>query len=325
MRPRYNLPKRTGVGPVASREGVRVLRIHGVPVEDTFAEAFTMAAARLVVTAATPAWAETAGRVATGYGTSVIGCDAEAGVERVLDAAETPDGRPGVSLLVFAFGRQSLERAVANRVGQCILTCATTACFDGMPAERDKTIRVGGRLRHFGDGFQSSKVLDGRRYWRIPVMDGEFLCEDLFGMASGVAGGNILVMGISQQAALAAAQAATAAARQVPGVILPFPGGFVRGGSKVGSRYKGLGASTNDAYCPTLRGLAPSALPDGVNAVYEIVIDGLCLEAVERATRDAILAACRAGAAGISAANFGGKLGPHHIDLHSLVADAADP
>lgn len=301
-----------------------VFEVHGVPVDDTFAEAFTMSAARLLITADTAAWAETAARSATGYGTSVIGCDAEAGVEGALGPGETPDGRPGVSALVFAFGREALERAVANRVGQCVLTCATTACFDGLPSDREKSIRVGGRLRHFGDGFQSSKVLDGRRYWRVPVMDGEFLCEDRFGVRSAVAGGNLLVMGTTRQAALAAAEAAAAAAREVPGVILPFPCGVIRSGSKVGSRYKGLKASTNAAYCPALRGLVPSALPEGVNAVYEIVIDGLTVQAVEDAMRRAVVAACRARAAWISAANFGGTLGRHQIHLRRLLAEAAD-
>src|SRR5204863_6151873 len=197
-----------------------------------------MTAARLVVTAETAAWAHTAGVTATGYAASVIGCDAEAGVERTLTPDETPDGRPGVSLLLFAFSRDALQKAVINRVGQCVLTCPTTACYNGLPLVKDKTIRVGGNLRFFGDGWQFSKKLDGRRYWRLPVMDGEFTCEDVFGTVKGVAGGNFLIVGDSQAAALAAAEAAVAAIRRLPGVILPFPGGIVRSGSKVGSRYK---------------------------------------------------------------------------------------
>jgi formylmethanofuran--tetrahydromethanopterin N-formyltransferase len=290
------------------------------PIEDTFAEAFPMTAARLVVTAETPAWAQTAGQLATGYAASVIGCDAEAGIERPLAPAETPDGRPGVSLLLFAFSRDALQKAVVNRVGQCVLTCPTTACYNGLPVVKDKAIRVGGNLRFFGDGFQFSKKLEGRRYWRLPVMDGEFTCEDLFGTLKGVAGGNFLILGASQEAALAAAEAAAAACRSVPGVILPFPGGIVRSGSKVGSRYKKLRASTNDAYCPTLRGLVKSALPEGCNAVYEIVIDGLDLAAVEEATRRGVRAACRPGVLRISAGNYGGNLGPFHLHLHKLLS-----
>ena len=297
-----------------------MLTIPGVPLEDTFAEAFPMTAARLLVTAETPAWARTAGQMATGYAASVIGCDAEAGIERELAPEETPDGRPGVSLLLFAFHREALQKAAVNRVGQCVLTCATTACYNGLPSAKDKTIRVGGNLRFFGDGYQFSKKLEGRRYWRLPVMDGEFLCEDVFGTVKGVAGGNFLILGETHAAALAAAEAAVAAIRQVPGVILPFPGGIVRSGSKVGSRYKKLRASTNDPYCPTLRGLVKSALPEGVNAVYEIVIDGIELPAVEEATRVGVRAACRPGVVRISAGNYGGSLGPFHLHLHRLLA-----
>ncbi len=293
--------------------------LNGVAIDDTFAEAFTMAAARVIVTAENAAWAETAGRVATGYATSVIGCDTEAGIERQLLDTETPDGRPGVSLLFFAFSREALEKALINRVGQCILTCPTTACFNGLPLVKEKTVRVGGNLRFFGDGFQISKKLDDARYWRIPVMDGEFLCEDLFGTIKGVAGGNFLIVGRSQSSALAAAEAGAAAIRALPGVILPFPGGVVRSGSKVGSRYKKLRASTNQAFCPTLRGLADSALPEDANAVYEIVIDGVDLAAVEEATRVGVRAACREGVCRITAGNYGGKLGPHHLKLHNLL------
>jgi formylmethanofuran--tetrahydromethanopterin N-formyltransferase len=299
-----------------------LLTIKQVPIEDTFAEAFPMTAARLVVTADSETWAQTAGREATGYAASVIGCDAEAGIERTLAPDETPDGRPGLSLLFFAFSRDALQKAAVNRVGQCILTCATTACYNGLPVVKEKSIRIGGNLRFFGDGFQISKKLDGRRYWRLPVMDGEFTCEDRFGTTKGVAGGNFLILGASAKAALAAAEAATEAIHRVPGVILPFPGGIVRSGSKVGSRYKKLRASTNDAYCPTLRGQVKTALPDGANAVYEIVIDGLDLAAVEEATRVGVEAACMPGIVGISAGNYGGNLGPFHIRLHKLFAAA---
>jgi formylmethanofuran--tetrahydromethanopterin N-formyltransferase len=297
-----------------------LLAINHILIEDTFAEAFPMTAARVIVTAETPEWARIAGTVATGYAASVIGCDVEAGIERELSSSDTPDGRPGISLLFFAFNRDALQKALVNRVGQCILTCATTACYNGLPLVKDKTIRIGGNLRFFGDGFQFSKKLEGRRFWRLPVMDGEFTCEDVFGTTKGVAGGNFLILGENQAAALAAAEAAVAAIRQVPGVILPFPGGIVRSGSKVGSRYKKLRASTNDAFCPTLRGLVNSAVPPGVNAVYEIVMDGLDLSAVEEATRAGVRAACVPGIVRISAGNYGGNLGPYHLHLHKLLA-----
>lgn len=296
-------------------------QINQVEIDDTFAEAFPMTAARLIVTTDSRDWAAVAGQVATGYASSVIGCDVEAGIEKYLDPAETPDGRPGVSLLMFAFSRDALQKAVVNRVGQSILTCPTTACFNGLPDNKDKSIRIGGNLRFFGDSFQFSKKLGTSRFWRIPVMDGEFLCEDVFGTIKGVAGGNFLILGETQQSALAAAQTAVEAIRNVPGVILPFPGGIVRSGSKVGSRYKKLKASTNDAYCPTLRGQVKSDLPENVNAVYELVIDGLDQAAVERAMRVGIHAACTPGVVRITAGNYGGNLGPFHLHLHRILQE----
>jgi formylmethanofuran--tetrahydromethanopterin N-formyltransferase len=296
------------------------MTINGVEIQDTYAEAFGMTGARCIVTAANERWAKIAGEMASGYATSVISCDAEAGIESVLSPDETPDNRPGVSLLFFAFNAKSLEKAVSNRIGQCIMTCPTTACYDGLPRS-EITIAVGGALRYFGDGFQFSKLLAGRRYWRMPVMDGEFTCEESVGTAKGVAGGNFLILGKTQEAALTAAEKAVEAMNEVRGVIMPFPGGIVRSGSKVGSKYKKLVASTNEAYCPTLRGLVKSELPDGVNAVYEIVIDGLTLETVEEATRVGINAACIEGVVRISAGNYGGKLGKHLIQLREVMSN----
>jgi formylmethanofuran--tetrahydromethanopterin N-formyltransferase len=287
-------------------------------IKDTFAEAFPMTATRLIVTAETEAWAAIAGQTTTGYATSVISCDAEAGVERTLGLDQTPDGRPGVSLLIFAFNRDALEKAVANRVGQCVMTCPTTACYNGLPLG-EKTINVGGRLRYFGDGWQIAKRLEGRRYWRIPVMDGEFTCEETFGTVKGVAGGNIILLGTDPAATLMSTSAAAQAMRACPDVILPFPGGIARSGSKVGSKYKKLRASTNTAFSPSLRGLVDSSLPTDVQCVYEIVIDGLSLEAVERATAAGVRAGCRPGIVQITAGNYGGKLGPFHIRLHDVL------
>ncbi len=286
---------------------------------DTFAEAFPMTAARLILTADTPRWAAVAARVLTGYATSVIGCDAEAGVERLLEPGETPDGRPGVSVLAFAFSRDALEKALVNRVGQCVMTCPTSACWNGLPVG-EKSTNIGGKLRFFGDGFQISKRLGDRRLWRIPVMDGEFTCEETFGTTKGVAGGNLILLGVDGARTLAAAEAAVDAIAAVSDVILPFPGGIARSGSKVGSKYRGLRASTNTAYAPMLRGLVETALPAGVNAVYEIVIDGLTLAAVERATAvGARAAAHQPGLVAITSGNYGGKLGPFHIKLKDVL------
>lgn len=299
-----------------------MLELHGVPIDETFAEAFTVAGTRLIVTAATPEWAETAAAVTTGYATSVIACDCEAGIERRLTSDETPDGRPGVSLLLFSFNRDGLAKAVQSRVGQCVLTCPTTACYDGLPDEpRDKRIPLGSGLRYFGDGWQTSKLLAGRRYWRIPVMDGEFLCEDQCGTLKGIGGGNLLICGDDGLRTLAATQAAVDAMRLIPGIILPFPGGIVRSGSKVGSRYKALKASTNDPFCPTLRAVSNTELPPECAAVYEIVVDGLNFEAVQQALRVGLHAAVRQpGVLRITAGNYGGKLGKHHFHLNQLIA-----
>jgi len=290
-------------------------------IADTFAEAFDMRAARVVITAHTPGWALTAAQSMTGFATSVIGCKVEAGIEAELAPGETPDGRPGLSVLLFAFDAAGLGQRLVDRVGQSVLTCPTTACFDGLPDAAER-VAVGGLLRHFGDRYQSSKFLDGRRYWRIPVMEGEFLVQESFGVQKAIGGGNLLILARDQAAALAAAEAASEAMRAVRGVILPFPGGVVRSGSKVGARhYKGMIASTNDAYCPTVRPRTKSELPDGVNAVLEIVLDGLDAPSISRAMRAGIDAACRPGVKAIGAGNYGGKLGPYHFHLRQVMAD----
>ena len=294
------------------------MRLHDAEVVDTFAEAFPMWGARIVVTAATPGWASHAARSLTGFATSVIGCKCEAGIERELDAAETPDGRPGISALLFAMDAESLAKRLVERIGQTVLTCPTTACFNGLSGGDEVT--VGGLLRYFGDGWQASKVLGGRRYWRIPVMEGEFLVEERFGIVEGVGGGNLIILAEDVTSALRAAEAAVAAMRPVEGAIMPFPGGIARSGSKVGSRYKGQIASTNHVLCPTLRAqVDDSDVPDGVGSVLEIVIDGLAPEPVREAMRRGLDAAARSGALRVTAGNYGGNLGPHHFHLRELV------
>jgi len=294
--------------------------VNGVAIDDTFAEAFGMRATRILITALDLKWAYHAARAATGFATSVIGCGCEAGIERELSAGETPDGRPGVSVLLFAVSSKELAKQVERRVGQCVLTAPTSAVFSGIGGE---PIGLGKNLRFFGDGYQNSKVIGGRRYWRIPVMDGEFLCEETTGMVRAVGGGNFLVLARGQAEALAACDAAITAMSNVPGAIMPFPGGVVRSGSKVGSKYKTLTASTNDAFCPTLRGAVKSELSAEVGAVLEIVIDGLTEADVLNAMRAGIQAACKAGSASgvlrISAGNYGGKLGQFHFRLHDIV------
>jgi formylmethanofuran--tetrahydromethanopterin N-formyltransferase len=292
--------------------------INGVTVVDTFAEAFAMWGARVLITAENEKWAAAAARTMTGFATSVIGCKCEAGIERVVPAGETPDGRPGVMVLLFATSAEGVGKRLVERIGQCVMTCPTTACFNALASEN--TVVVGGLLRYFGDGFQAAKLFDGRRFWRVPVMDGEFVVEERFGVQPAVGGGNLLLLGEDMLPTLAAAEAAVNAMRTVPGVILPFPDGVVRSGSKVGSRYKSVIASTNDAYCPTLRAVSKATeLAQEIGCVLEIVLDGLDLEAVREAMRRGLAAAAQPGIRQISAGNYGGNLGQYKIELRSLL------
>jgi len=296
------------------------VNLAGVAIDDTFAEAFGMRATRLVITAETAEWARIAATSLTGFATSVIGCGVEAGIERELAPADTPDGRPGIAVLLFAVSRDALAKAVRDRVGQCVLTSTGAACYAGLAG--DAQVPLGRALRYFGDGHQSAKRIGEQRYWRIPVMYGEFVCEDMAGVQSAVGGGNFIMLGRSRAGVLAAAERAVAAMRRVPEVIMPFPGGLVPSGSKVGSRYKFLPASTNDAFCPTIKGAVDTALEPDIVSVVEIVIDGLSEAAVGAAMAAGIRAAC-ADAAGtltrITAGNYGGKLGPFHFHLRELL------
>jgi formylmethanofuran--tetrahydromethanopterin N-formyltransferase len=301
---------------------MRHLTVKRVRVDDTFAEAFTMRATGLVITADSARWARQAAVTMTGFATSVIGCGCEAGIDRELAPRETPDGRPGVRVLLFAVSTSELQKHLQTRVGQCVLTSPGSACYAGL--DGDERLKLGSALRYFGDGWQVSKRFAGKHYWRVPVMDGEFVCEATTGLSkNGVGGGNLIIMGQGTAATLAAAQAAVKAIGTVPDVIVPFPGGIARSGSKVGSKYKGLKASTNDAYCPTLRGAVRSSLDADVGSVLEIVIDGLTPEAVASAMRVGIAAILKLGpsrgALRISAGNYGGKLGPHHFHLKDLL------
>jgi len=293
-----------------------------ITVDDTFAEAFTMAATGVVITADSEKWARQAAITMSGFGTSVIGCGAEVGIDRELSPSETPDGRPGVRVLLFGFSSDALLPQLKNRVGQCVLTSPGSACYAGV--ESDTKIALGSGPRFFGDGYQSAKTLGKTRYWRVPVMDGEFIIEETTGVVSdAVGGGNLLILGSDRAGLLRTTEAAVAAISAVPDVITPFPGGIVRSGSKVGSKYDGMVASTNDAYCPTLRGTVKSELGPDVVAVLEIVIDGLTPKSVADAMRTGLSTVLQVGPAEgvtrVSAGNYGGKLGQHHYKLQELL------
>ena len=292
--------------------------IGSTQIVDTFAEAFRLRFARLVVTAHDDHWLEAAIRAACGYGTSVIGCDAEVGVERRLGMGETPDGRPGVALMAFAFSAEAVGKALANRTSQCLLTCPTTAVFDGLPSATER-VPLGGHVRFFGDGFEKTKMFDDRRFWRVPVMDGEFLVEESAGVAPGVGGGNFILQARTLEAALESARRAVEAIAALPAVITPFPGGVVRSGSKVGSRYAALRGSTNEAFCPGRSGRVATSLHPDAACGLEIVIDGADEAAVGAAMAAGIHAAAGRDVPAISAGNYGGKLGKFHFHLRGLL------
>jgi len=291
-----------------------------IKIENTFAEAFPMKASRLIITAYNIKWAREAAKSFCGFATSVIACGCEAGIEQELKSDDTPDRRPGVSVLIFSMSSTELQKQVLNRTGQCIMTTPTTSVFSGNYS--DDKINLGHSLRYFGDGFQISKVIGGRRYWRIPVMDGEFLCEEFAYKSKAIGGGNFLILGNDTDNVLKAAEAAVLEMNKLKNIILPFPGGVVRSGSKVGSKYKSLIASTNSEYCPPLRGIIKSKINKGVNCALEIVIDGLKFDDISNAMKIGIKTIIKRkfpGITEISAGNYGGKLGPHLFYLKEIL------
>jgi formylmethanofuran--tetrahydromethanopterin N-formyltransferase len=296
--------------------------INGISIDDTFAEAFGMTGTGIIITADSAKWAMQSAITMTGFGTSVIGCGAECGIDRELSPDETPDGRPGVRCLVFSFSPDMVAGQLKTRVGQCVLTSPGSACYNGLDVKEKIKLSTG--FRYFGDGWQTAKKLGPRRFWRVPVMDGEFIAEDTVGITTeAVGGGNLLVLGSDRAGLLETCEAAVAAMAKVDNVITPFPGGIVRSGSKVGSKYQGVIASTNDAFCPTLRGAVKSQLSPDTLAVLEIVIDGLTSPSVADAMKVGIKAITNMGAqrgvTRISAGNYGGNLGQHHYHLKDLL------
>ena len=302
------------------------MELNGVEIEDTFCEAFGSVFSRILVTAKNEKWANIAGQVTTGYGTSTIHCDAEAGIDIFVTPDKTPDNRPGVILMFFKNKKEEMSKVVMNRVGQCIFTCPTTACFDALELslipEKEFEIKLGANLKFFGDGFQEK--IEGKfpfEAWTIPVMGGEFIVQSIAKVGKGIAGGNFLIIGKDQESTLESAQKAIDAVKDVPNVITPFPGGIVRSGSKVGSKYSFLNASTNEPLCPTLREkIENSQLREGDNCVYEIIFDGANEEVIKKAIKLGIEAAVQVpGINRISAGNYGGNLGKFRYKLHEIL------
>jgi len=292
-------------------------------VDDTYAEAFRSIYAEILITARDRTWLDHAVSACTGNASSAILCDCEAGFDRYVDAAETPDRRPG-AVVQFHIPRfhkdraQRLERSLLVRVSQNVLTCPTTACFNLLD-EPEQRVPLGRKLSYFGDGHQYRDERFGKRVWVVPILSGEFVIERGFGYRDGLMGGNLWFFGSDADSALAAAERAAAAASQTPGVILPFPGGIASSGSKAGSRYKFMIASTFAEYCPTLRDqlASQSRLPDSVRSVQEIIINGHDLPTIVTATQAAIRAAVDTPKLlRVSAGNYGGRLGKSFIYLH---------
>jgi len=289
-------------------------------IQDTFAEMFPLWAGRVLITAQNEKWAQIAASVTTGFATSVIMAPAEAAIESFVPADKTPDNRPGALVQIYNRDRFELKHQLMERIGQCIMTCPTTAAFNGLTGKR--VLRVGSSLRYFGDGFQKKTMAGGRKCWKIPVMEGNFIVEDGFGAMEAVAGGNFMIFAENQADGLKAAEAAADAIRaRAPDVIMPFPGGVCRSGSKAGSLKYKMKASTNHPYCPTLKTLVPdSVVPDNVTSVYEIVMNGLTLDAVKNGMKQGVTAAaCQSGIVKISSGNYGGKLGPFKAYLKEAI------
>jgi formylmethanofuran--tetrahydromethanopterin N-formyltransferase len=289
-------------------------------IQDTFAEMFALWAGRVLITAENEKWAQIAATVTTGFATSVIMAPAEAAVERYVPADQTPDKRPGALVQIYNRDRFELKHQLMERIGQCIMTCPTTAAFNGLTGKR--TLNVGSSLRYFGDGFQKKTMAGGRKCWKIPVMEGNFIVEDGFGAMEAVAGGNFMIFAENQQVGLKSAEAAADAIRaRAPDVIMPFPGGVCRAGSKAGSLKYKMKASTNHPYCPTLKTIVPdSVVPEGVSSVYEIVMNGLTLDAVKNGMKQGVIAAANVpGVVKISSGNYGGKLGPFKAFLKDAI------
>ena len=296
------------------------MEINGVPIDDTFAEAFSMHMNRTIITAYDEDWARITALETTGFGTSVIMTPSEAGIEYMLKPDETPDGRPGARVIFATGGKKGIQEQLLARLGQCVLTSPTACAYDDTPNVKE-LYPVGKMIAMFGDGHQVKKgPIDGRILWMLPRMSGTFTIQENFGRTKGVAGGNIIYFCKDVESGMTSGKAGVKAIEGVEGAYTPFPGGLVGSGSKPSSRYKALLASTNERYCPTMKGIVPDTyVPEDSDFVVEIVINGLSEKDVAEATKAAILEVCKhKGVIRISAGNFGGALGKYKVHLHEL-------
>lgn len=305
---------------IINSEEVLILsfNLEGVEVEDTYAEAFKVFSSRVLITAKNKKWAEIIAKEAIGFGTSQVMCPAEAGIDTETD--DTPDGRPGVIIQICHPDKDSLDEQLLARLGQCVLTAPTAAAFNAL--DSDEKFGIGQKLKYFGDGFEKEGEVGNRSVQIIPIMSGEFVIEDAFGVTEAVAGGNFFIMAKDSDSGLEAAENVVDSIREIEGTITPFPGGIVSSGSKVGAlNYDFLHATTNHEYCPTIKDeVEETKVPEGVETIYEIVINGVDVDSVKKAMKAGIEAAVQVpGIEKISAGNYNGELGQYLIELNKLV------
>ncbi|MCF2142381.1 MAG: formylmethanofuran--tetrahydromethanopterin N-formyltransferase [Candidatus Heimdallarchaeota archaeon] len=293
-------------------------------IDDTYSECFTMWYSRILITAIDEEMALIAAQETIGFATSIIMCSAEAGIERLVSAKETPDNRPGVVIQIWTRHSKQMKDELLSRLSQCAMTTPTTNIFN-FTSVAEKSVPVGKLIAYFGDGFQKKITKFGHELWEIPVMDGSFLIEDSFNIAKGIAGGLLILLGTEQVATLQAAKTAVKAIRDSKAqAITSFPGGICRSGSKIGSKYSFLNESTNHRFCPGLKkDVSDSLLPPEVQCAYEIVINAVNEDELKKALKAGIDALRENNAiVKITSSNFGGELGKITINLKDLTDDS---
>ncbi|MEM2816578.1 MAG: formylmethanofuran--tetrahydromethanopterin N-formyltransferase [Candidatus Bathyarchaeia archaeon] len=301
--------------------------IEGKPfIEDTYAEAFQGVYCRVIVTADDEETLVRAAEDATATPATVIG-RIEGGVEKWLSTRETPDGRKGAVLQFwgiidpkkpFSESLKKFEVELSYRIRQDILVKPFTAVFDALNASEGK-LDMMERVGHCGDGYEWTEEKYARTVIVVPIMVPDFIIERYIGYARGVMGANFWIMCKTKEAVKEAGRKALEAIHEVEGVVTPFD--VCSAGSKPETRFPWIGPTTNHLYCPSLRKKlgADSKVPEGVGYIPEVVINGVSLEAVKQAMRAGITAAAKVkGVVGISAGNYGGKLGDYRIYLREL-------
>ena len=295
-------------------------------IEDTYAEAFEGLYSRAIVTADDEEVLRRAAMDATATPSIVIG-RVEGGVEKWLSEEETPDQRRGAILQFwggidkrkpFNDAIKKFEVELSYRIRQDILVKPFTALFDTHPKPEGK-IDTMERIGHCGDGYEWMERRYGREIIVVPLMASDFRIERYLGYGRGVMGGNFWYMCKTKEAVMEAGRKALDAIGQVEGTITPFD--ICSAGSKPETKFPWIGPTTNHPYCPSLKKqlAKESKVPEGVNYIPEIVINGASIDAVKEAIKAGINTAREVdGVLRISAGNYGGKLGKYKIYLKEL-------